>query len=230
MPIAAAALHGLAWVSFGIVLVGVAGLVFCLWSLSRLRQDRRVIEAGEKMEAINPRRIIRRYVPRPLLSHRRAEEILLAKQAIDARQPWQRRWAIASAVLVICSAAATALFAQRNLQAIRIAGASVSVGDALTRIQGIWGWRADSSRSCSENSQTISVSSDRKKLSIRYARSPRATDFDVVSVEPDAIVLSGPGPGAHPISVFIKFLTADTYIANNSYQPLQTTGVIERCR
>jgi hypothetical protein len=97
-------------------------------------------------------------------------------------------------------------------------------------IQGVWGWRADFSRSCSENPHSISVSSDHKRLSIHYARSRPAADFDVVSVQRDTIVLSAPGPGANPISIFIKLLTADTYIANTSYQPLETTGAIERCR
>lgn len=230
MPIAAVALGGLAWVSFGFMLLGVVGFVSCMWFLSRLRQARRVIEAAERMERVSVRYVIRRYVPRALRSHQRAEEMLLAKQTIDARQPRWRRWAIASAVLVVCSAAATALMAHRNLQAIRVAEAPVGAGDALTKIQGVWGWRADFSQSCSENPQSISVSSDRKRLSVHYARSQRAADFDVVSVQPDTIVLSAPGPGANPISIFIKFLTADTYIANNSYEPLETTGVIERCR
>jgi hypothetical protein len=230
MPIAAVALGGLAWVSFGFMLLGVVGFVSCIWSLSRLRQARRVIEAAERMERVSLRHVIRRYVPPALRSHHRAEEMLLAKQTIGARQPRSRRWAVASAVLVVCSAAVTALLAHRNLQAIRVAGAPVRTGDALTMIQGVWGWRADFSRSCSENPHSISVSSDHKRLSIHYARSRPAADFDVVSVQRDTIVLSAPGPGANPISIFIKLLTADTYIANTSYQPLETTGAIERCR
>ena len=239
MPVATA-LSGLAGVSFGLMLVGVAGVVFCTWSLSRLRQDCRAIEAAERMEGVSLRHVIRRYVPRALRSHRRAEEILLAKQIISARQPWRRRWAIASAVLVTCSAAATAIFAHRNLQAtamIRVAGTPILGGDALTRIQGVWGWRADFMRSCSENPQSISVSSDRKRLSVHYMKPIfgksellRDFEFDVVSVQPDTIVLSVPRRGAYSISTFIKFLTADTYVANNSDHPLQTTGVIERCR
>jgi len=227
MPIAAVALDGLAWVSFGFMLLGVLGFVSCIWSLSRLRQARRVIEAAERMERISLRHVIRRYVPRALRSHHRAEAMLLAKQTIGARQPRWRRWAIASAVLVVCSAAATALLAHRNLQAIRVAGAPVRTGDALTMIQGVWGWRADFSRSCSENPHSISVSSDHKRLSIhyaRYARSRLAADLDVVSVQRE------PGPGANPISTSIKLLTADTYIANTSDQPFSTTGTIERCR
>jgi hypothetical protein len=230
MPIAAAALHGLAWVSFGFMLLGVAGFIFCLWSLSRLRHDRRVIEAAEKMGAISPRRVIRRYVPRALRSHHRAEGMALAKQTIDSRRSWRRRWTVASAVLVIGSAATTALFAHRNLQTIQVAGAPVLAGDALTMIQGVWGWRADFLRSCSENPQSISVSSDHKRLSIHYAKSQGAAEFDVVSVQPDTMMLSASAPGGYPISIFIKFLTADTYIANTSYRPLQSTGVIERCR
>src|SRR5215469_3547080 len=136
------ALGGLAWVSFSFMLLGVVGFVSCIWSLSRLRQARRVIEAAERMERISVRHVIRRYVPRTLRSLRRTEAMLLAKQNIDAQQPRWRRWAIISAVLVVCSAAATALLGHRDLQAIRVAGAPVRTGDALTMIQGVWGWRA----------------------------------------------------------------------------------------
>jgi hypothetical protein len=120
---------------------------------------------------------------------------------------------------------------------IRVAGTPLRGGDALTMIQGVWGWRADFMRSCSENPQSISVSFDRKRLSVHYMKPIggksellRDFEFEVVSIQPDTIVLSALRPGPYAISTFIKFLTADTYVANNSDHPLQTTGVIERCR
>ena len=148
-----------------------------------------------------------------------------------------------SAGLLVGSAGATAFFVHRNLQATtvtRVAARALPGGDALATIQGVWGWRADFLQSCGQNPQTISVSPDRRKLSMHYAKPVPAgaktlqdVDFDVVSAQPDTLVLapvSATGPIPHPVSISIKFLDANTYIANNSDRPLQTTGVIERCK
>ena len=164
--------------------------------------------------------------------------------SIDARRPGWKRWAIASTALMACSASAMAFFVYRNLHATTAVRAEVKTlpsGDALATIQGVWGWRADFLQSCTENPQVISVSSDRKKLSLHYAKplvsaSPPLKDFDyaVVSVQPDIIVLSGPisavRPNLRPASITIKFLDANTYTATASDRPFQTTGVIERCK
>lgn len=87
----------------------------------------------------------------------------------------------------------------------------------------------------------ILVSSDRRKLVLHYTKpaaspSPLITDFnyDVVSTQPDMLVLSGPifaaRPNPHPASISIRFLDPDTYIATSSDRPFQTTGAIERCK
>lgn len=244
MPVVAAALGGLASVSFGLMLLGVAGAAFSIWSLLRLRRDFLVVEAAERLATVNPTQVVRRYVPRRLRSHRRSEELLLARQIIDARRPRWKRWAIVSAVLVVCSAGATTFLIRRNLHATTAIRADVQAlpsGDALAAIQGVWGWRADYLQSCTRNPQVISVSPDRRKLSVHYAKPlssatpPRQDfDFDIVSIQPDTLVLSGPvsasRPNPRPASVSIKFLGADTYIATSSDRPYQTTGTIERCK
>ena len=65
----------------------------------------------------------------------------------------------------------------------------------------------------------------------RRRASLRDFDYDVVSTQPDVLVLKAPivHRDAQP-SVSIKFLDADTYIATSSSQPFQTTGAIERCK
>jgi hypothetical protein len=244
LPVVAAALSGLASISFALMLLGVAGAAYSFWSLLRLRRDHLVVEAAERLATVNLSHVVRRYVPRRLRSHRRSEELLLARQIIDARRPGWKRWAIVSAVLVVCSASATTFFIHRNLRAttvIRADAQALPSGDALVAIQGVWGWRADFLQSCTENPQAISVSPDRRKLSVHYAKPISSAlppqqdfDFDIVSTQPDMLVLSGPvsatRPNLHSASVSIKFLDADTYIATNSDRPSQTTGTIERCK
>jgi hypothetical protein len=243
LPAVTVALDGLAGVSFGLLLLAIAGAVFSIWSLAQLRHHYRAVEAAERLPSVNLSPVVRRYVPRALRSHRRAEEALLAKQFISARRPRWRRSAMVSAGLMVCCAAATVFFVHRNLQATAATRAAAPAlrGDALTTIQGTWGWRADFMQSCAQNPQVISVSADGKKLSMHYAkpipagtRTLQDVDFVVVSVQPDTLVLSPPaaatGPIPHPVSITIKFLDANTYIASSSDRPLQTTGVIERCR
>jgi hypothetical protein len=236
LPDLPAALGGLAGVSFSLMLVGLAGAAVSLWSLLRLRQHYRVAEAAERLEPVRFNYVVRRYVPRAQRSHQRAEEILLAKQGIAARMPGWKRWALMSAVVAVAFAGVTAFLGYRNLRALpapRIAARPQPKIEALTAIQGVWGWRADFQQSCAQNPQSISLSADRRKLSVHYAK-PLATgsefDFNIVSAQPDGLVLSGPISSARPASVTIRFLDADTYVATNSERPLGSTGVIERCR
>lgn len=236
MSVVAAALSVPAGVSFGLLLLGAAGAAYSLWSLSRLRQHYRLVEAAERQPAVSLNYVVRRYVPRTLRSHQRAEEILLAKQIIDARRTKWKRWAMASALLVACSVGTTIFLVHRNLPAVTAAPAAAKVlpSDPLTAIAGVWGWRADSSRSCTENPQVISVSSDRKRVSTHYAKPIQIGthwDYDVSMQQPGMLVLSLPvGSSPRPISISIKFLDADTFIATSSERPLETTGAIERCK
>lgn len=233
MSVVAAALSVPAGVSFGLLLLGAAGAAYSLWSLSRLRQHYRLVEAAERQPAVGLRYVVRRYVPRALRSHQRAEEILLAKQIIEARRTKWKRRAMASALLVACSVGTTIFLVHRNLPAMTPSG-KVLPSDPLTAIAGVWGWRADSSRSCTENPQVISVSSDRKRVSTHYAKRIQIGthwDYDVSMQQPGMLVLSLPvGSSPRPISISIKFLDADTFIATSSERPLETTGAIERCK
>ena len=240
MSVIDAVLSGLAGMSFALLLLGVAGALFSVGSLIRLRQHYRVVEAAERMEGVSLNYVVRRYVPRKLRTHRRVEEMQLAKQFIDARRPGWKLWAMASAALVVCSGIATVFFAHLNLRAApatEVAARSSMRGDALTMIRGVWGWRADFAQSCAENPQSISVSPDHKKLLVHYAK-PLATgsdfNFDIVSTQSDTIVLEAADPAgvprAHPVQVSIKFLNENEYVANNNGRQMVTTGVIERCR
>jgi hypothetical protein len=109
--------------------------------------------------------------------------------------------------------------------------------DVLKTVQGVWGWRADALESCQENPQTISVTPDRKKLSVRYSKpfqngaaSVTNLDFDVVSTKPDVLVLSLPNAStATRLVVTLQFLDADTFSLTRSDEPMKTSGTIVRC-
>jgi hypothetical protein len=109
--------------------------------------------------------------------------------------------------------------------------------DVLKTVQGVWGWRADALESCQENPQTISVTPDRKKLSVRYAKpyqngvaSITNLDFDIESAKPDVLVLSLPNAStATRLVVTLQFLNADTFSLTRSDEPMKSSGTIVRC-
>jgi hypothetical protein len=78
--------------------------------------------------------------------------------------------------------------------------------DLLTNIEGVWGWRADFLASCAENPQTIQVASDRRTLTMRFAKPYKpgsetvtGMTFDVVSVDSNKLVRSRTDPAAFAV-------------------------------
>ena len=234
VPAAAAAL----------ALAAFAGVVIALVSSRRFRIDAGVIEAAERLEAVDLTSVVKRYVPSELQTHKSAEEIAVAKQVIAVRRPRWKRIAVISGIIMLCCAAAATFSTRWNLQAAaaaRLAAKPRLNLDVLKAIQGVWGWRADFLQSCSENPQTVSVTPDRKKLLVRYAKPFQDgltlvtnLDFDVVLAKPDSIVLSeahsATPTSPRPPQVYIQFLDANTYSLSRSDAPMKSSGAVERCR
>jgi hypothetical protein len=219
--------------------------VLAVASLRRLRRDLRAIEGAEKFEAVNLTTVIKRYVPARHQTNVAREEMVIAKQAIAARRPPLKRIAVVCGMVFVCGIAAILFMAPRRLGAIattmltRQPRANIAVLD----IQGVWGWRADSLESCSENPQTIQVSPDQKTLTLRYAKpynqATRTTGtitevtFEVVSVKPNKLVLLRTDPGAFalgkPVPIDVLFLDKNTMSWSPSNSATMSSGAIERC-
>jgi len=229
--------------AFALTLVAFAGIVVALVSLRRFGIDWRVIEAAERLEAVDLTSVVKRYVPSELQTQKSAEEIAVAKQVIAVRRPRWKRIAVISGMIMLCCAVAATFSTRWNLQAAtaaRLAAKPRLNLDVLKTIQGVWGWRADFLQSCRENPQTVSVTPDRKKLSVRYAKPFQDgltlvtnLDFDVVLAKPDSIVLSEPNSvtpiNPSPTQVYVQFLDANTYSLSRSDDPLKSSGTVERC-
>jgi hypothetical protein len=229
--------------ALALTLAAFAGVVIAITLLLRYRIDWRVIEAAERLEAVDLTSVVKRYVPSELQTQRSADEIAVAKQVIAVRRRRWKRIAVISGMLMLCCAAAATYSTRRNLQAAAVArlAAKPKVNlDVLKAIQGVWGWRADFLQSCSENPQTVSVTPDRKKLSVLYAKpfldgSTFVTnlEYEVVLAKPDSIVLSelnSAAPG-NPRSnrVYVQFLDANTFSLSRSDEPMKSSGTVERC-
>jgi hypothetical protein len=212
-------------------------------SLWRLRRDSRVIAAAERFEAAPLSRMVKRYVPPERQTRQIATEIAIAKQAIATRWARWKRAAMIAGLIMVCSAAAASYALHRHETVIAsarpIEKPRVNL-DVLKAVQGVWGWRADSLQSCSENPQTVSVSRDRKTVSVRYAKpleegpNPITNlEFDVVQVTPDMLVLRvrGPATPEQPRSteMSIRFLDPDTITLTHSDDPETFSGSIIRC-
>jgi hypothetical protein len=215
---------------------GIAGASFGVAMSRRLHADRRVIEAAERFEAVNLTTVIKRYVPPEQQSQKVAEEMAIARRVIEFRQPRWRRAAVLSAVLMLCGAGATAFALQRDLAVPRTAKVAAKPAqslDAIKAISGVWGWRADALQSCEANPQTIALSRDAKALSIRYAKplqmaSGAVTElnYEVVSVEPNMLVLAKPGSARR---IFFRFIDDNAFAISWSNDPNEASGTIARC-
>lgn len=203
-----------------------------------------MIEAGERFEAVDLTTVVKRYVPSELQTQKAAEEMAVAKQVIVSRWPRWKRIAIVSGIIVVCGATAASYAVHRNLQAIALARSTAKPAlnlDVLKVVQGVWGWRADFEQSCEQNPQTISVTPDQKKLTVRYAKPYKKEtktytelDFDVISTKPDMLVLSDPGTATpdkpDPARVYVQFIDANSYAVSRSDEPLGSSGTIARCQ
>jgi hypothetical protein len=254
----------LAGVAFALTLAGLAGTLLAVALLWRLRQDFRELDAADRFEAAHVSRVVQRYVPLELRTRIVGEEMALARQFMGAMWPRWRRIAVLSGVIMLCGATAAYVAVRRNQTAVAVARSvarpalnlekpapnpekpaqpaqnlakpAVSL-DVLKTVQGVWGWRADALESCQENPQTISVTPDRKKLSVRYAKpyqngvaSITNLDFDIESAKPDVLVLSLPNAStATRLVVTLQFLNADTFSLTRSDEPMKSSGTIVRC-
>ena len=247
-----------------LTLAGLAGTLLAIALLWRLRQDFRELDAADRFEAAHVSRVVQRYVPLELRTRIVGEEMALARQFMGAMWPRWRRIAVLSGVIMLCGATAAYVAVRRNQTAVAVARSvarpalnlekpapnpekpaqpapnlakpAVSL-DVLKTVQGVWGWRADALESCQENPQTISVTPDRKKLSVRYAKpyqngvaSITNLDFDIESAKPDVLVLSLPNAStATRLVVTLQFLNADTFSLTRSDEPMKSSGTIVRC-
>ena len=233
----------LAGVASALTLAALAGTAMAVFLLWRSRNDLREVEAAERFEAAHLSRVVQRYVPIELRTRVINEEIAIAKQVIAMRRPRWRRLAILSGMIMLCGATTAYVSDHRNRTALAAARSAAKPAlnlDVLKTVQGVWGWRVDSVQSCQENPQTITVTPDRKKLTVRYAKpfynGPRPTtrlDFDVISARPDMLVMSlqeaADTAPSRTLQVTVQFLDADTFSIARSDEPMKTSGAIIRC-
>jgi hypothetical protein len=221
--------------AIALTLAAAAGTAIAVAKFKRLKADYRVIEAGERFEAVDLTTIVKRYVPSERQTQKASEELPIAKQVIGSRRPRCKRTAIIAAVLMLCGAAAVTLSVQRILASLTTAQLAAKPPlnlDLLTAIQGVWGWRADVRQSCAVNPQTISVTPDRKTLTVQYAKpvqpdadTSTTMNFDVVSATSNLIVLRRPDS----TNMYLRFIDADTITVSRSDEPVDTSGAVERC-
>ncbi|MEJ0018182.1 MAG: hypothetical protein WDN25_16785 [Acetobacteraceae bacterium] len=134
---------------------------------------------------------------------------------------------------------AAAFFTYRNVQAMaaNVPPPRVPANlDVLKVIPGVWGWKFDFMQSCTENPQTITVSSNRQRVAVRYAKpiwngskSVDLIEFEVVTTSPDTLVLGVPAQGGATsrARVTLRFDDADNYDLKRSDMALPMAVV--RC-
>jgi len=201
------------------------------------------MDAAERLEAVDLTRVIKRYVPPEQKTERTAEEMVVAKQALGTRRS---RWATVAALcggLMVCGGFA-GYVTQQHMQMAAVAQRNAKPRldlDVLNAIQGVWGFQADFLQSCQENPQTITVTPERRRVSVRYAKPYHAAtnevvlemEFEVASATPDMLVLSGPVSSMPDKIVaatfYFQFLDGNSFILSKSDVPFGSSGTIVRC-
>jgi hypothetical protein len=230
-----------AGMAISLALWAVVVAAFALFKSWRLSADSKVLAAAERYEAVNLTSVIKRYVPAEHQTNRVAEEIAIARQVIGLRRPRWRLTAILSCgFIIVCAAGAAAFSFQREPRPAAPPLSKVVTArpapnfDVLKDIQGVWGWRADFAQSCEQNPQTITVTADGKKLSIRYAKPYRdrpetGSEFAIDSVRPDTLVALNTG-STSPVRIYFKFLDKDSFVLSWSNDSTSSSGTVARCR
>ena len=215
-----------------VAFLGAFGLLLGLIALARMRRDLKAVQAAERFESVDLNSLVQKYLPAGQQSQKASQEIPLIKQAIAMRRPRSRRMVIVSGVLLLCAAVPVAHYL-RHLDIVAALRGQRPVGreyvDALSAIQGVWGWNADFEQSCQRNPQTVTVSPDHKTVSIDYAK-PREPSahlvFAVVSTAPNVIVMKYLN---NSYMVNVRFLNPNAYVMSFDQLPLASTGSIVRC-
>jgi hypothetical protein len=216
-----------------VALLAALGLLLGLIAIERMRHDLQVVEAAERLEKVDLSYVVQKYIPIGQRSQKANQEIPLIREAISIRRPCSRRMAILSGVLLLSTAAPVALYLRHlDIWKEALRGQRPSVReyvDALTAIQGVWGWKADAARSCEQNAQTVAVSADRKTVSIDYAKPHEPLGplvFAVISTAPNTIVMKHLD---NSFTVNVNFFDANAYVMSFDQFPMASTGSIERC-
>lgn len=214
----------------------------------RLRKDARIIQDAEELKPVDLSMVITSHVPMEQRTNNPAEEIAIAKAAVARRMISVRRGLQIASVLFVVVAAADAWLYYPRTEVIPVTLRQTNVGvapptvDALSAAIGRWGWRFNSLLSCQENPHTISLSGDRRKLSLRFKTPLQGKtgpitgyDYEIVLVSPNELVLklvdapNRTDSVGKPLEWKIHFEDANTYYLRRSDVATQDTGIIARC-
>jgi hypothetical protein len=236
-------LHGLAGAATGLTLLALGLAIFGAFVIWRLRKDQRSLEAAERLEAIDMNTIVKRYVPSHLQSNEPAKEFAIVRQDINRKFT---RWVVVttlSGIVALSVGTLSWVLINKNghsVAAAQLADQGARPVNALEAITGVWGWKYDFLISCAQNPHTISVTADKKRLSMRYAKpiqgiSGRASYFAyaIVGVEPNRLTLAvtpdySQSDNHQALMWYLVFNDQNTYRISRSDWP-QWTGDIVRC-
>ncbi|MBS0639816.1 MAG: hypothetical protein U1E70_17745 [Acetobacteraceae bacterium] len=239
------------FLKYGLIGLAVLLLVIVLaYALiqRRLRKDARIIQDAEELKSVDLSMVITSHVPMEQRTNNPAEEIALAKDAVARRlQGVKRGLQVSAALFVVLAAADLWLFYPRpevvapTLRQTNVGVAPPTV-DALAAATGRWGWRFNALLSCQENPHTISLSADKRRLSVRFKTAIQGRnglitgyDYDIVQVAPNELVLKLVDASnrtdsiGKPIEWKIHFEDQNTYYLRRSDVATQDTGIITRC-
>ena len=230
----------------------LAAIVVAIWLYLTIRLNRHagVIADAEQLKSVDLSAVITAHVPLDQRTNDPDEEIALAKREIARKQRSTRTTLIASACMLVLLLGANGVLhvwfapARARLTRQTSVGVAPAPVDPMLALPGTWGWKFNALLSCKENPHTITLSSDRKRVSIRF-KTPLPSrnngppidgyDYTVVRSEPSELVLRLDDAAerkdamGRPLEWSIHFEDKNTYFLKRSDVATQDTGSIVRC-
>lgn len=234
---------------FLIVLAVGAAVAVAAWGfkLLRLRQHRKILRDAEELKSVDLSSVITAHIPTGQRTQDPHQEMAVVKDIIAGKQTRDvRALLVSSCALVLTIGGAVAVEFLETGPAPGTRGSSVGIVpptiDALASVPGKWGWKFNALMSCTGNPHTISVSEDRRRLSLRFEKpltirgvSVPGYDYDIVGSRPSELILRPVGAepeqddAGRPVEWIMHFDNQGTYVMKRSVPGIPPSGEIGRC-
>ncbi|HVZ10217.1 hypothetical protein [Rhodopila sp.] len=230
----------------------LAGLFVVASFLLRIRLQRHasVIADAEQLKPVDLTSVVNAHVSPEQRTNIPEQELSLAKAAVGRKLRDNSRTLILACSALVVLVGANAIWrivnAPKRPPSFRESATGVIIPpvDALQAITGTWGWKYNSLLSCKTNPHTITLSDDKRHLTIRFKQpltigstgeTVERYDYTVVSAAPNELVLDLQDGGSRkdemgrPLRWVVHFEDKDTYYLKRSDLSTQDTGLIGRC-
>ena len=236
---------GWADVASGLLIVAVLAILPLAGVLAVLRNDRRSIEAAERLENVDLTALAQRHLPPALWTQTANQEIPLLKAAVRRKMRIYRRMIAGCGLMAVLTAPAAGFIHHRSPPEVRatdMAARRPAPVQVLKAVDGTWGWKHDAMLSCERNPMMIRLFDNGRKMSSRFrepvwigSEQTNGYDYDVTGTRGNELLLHLSGAPAEdsfgrPLEWALVFADEDNFHLRRSDRTTDITSDMVRCR